>query len=569
MPSRQPAAPADPGSFLRAIRDPGRSLKEKFREDPLGLAERLGLKLPRKPVQIMQELGVYDPEKHGPITPGIRDLVYDVCMLEVDSAAAVASRGGGKSLGVSFIEFFLWMVKDFDALNLGGSELQADNVYQYLLGYLDSDPYWKTLLKGEPMREKSFTQEDSWVRVLTASQKSVRSPHAGGLRKGKWRGGLLVIDEEAETEKNIVEAALPTINTATPSVNVRVSTFHNIEGSFAELIDNHSEMGYALYSWDIFDVCAGCDCAGDGCQSEEECFREDHYETYTDSDDGEVKTRLKHRAYCAGRAKYAQGWIPMEEIQKLWRRTKRNHERFEVEAMGSRPSTKGHVVKDQKRFSENIVSHTGEELYIPGAPTSICVDWGTGAAGVEVWQAQFNGKHALIYCEQIEENSESQIIGEIVGLAAKFRGELVEIAADIGGGGNYLNPKLRHEHRLNVRDVNFGTEKEAAVAALNILNEGGHLLIPEEAELFRQQIRDWKRKNGHIVKGNDHLCDTAVCYFSKFIDELGLNNIRVLPRSFSSSLGPERDDGGWKKPGKKQGTRVPLVRTFGGASSRR
>jgi hypothetical protein len=195
MPRSTPAAPPgpNPSEFLSALRDPGRNLKEKYRGKPIELAERFGIKLPRKPVLVMIELGVITEEeaiaRFGAIEPGLRELVEEVCLLLCKNAVAVANRGGGKSYGVSFIEFYLWMILDFDALNLGGSELQADQVYQYLLGYLESDPFWLTLLRTDPQRERTYKENDAWVRVLTASQKSVRSPHAGGFRKGMTRGG--------------------------------------------------------------------------------------------------------------------------------------------------------------------------------------------------------------------------------------------------------------------------------------------------------------------------------------------------------------------------------------------
>src|SRR5690606_7474987 len=106
------------------------------------------------------------------------------------------------------------------------------------------------------------------------------------------------------------------------------STFHNAVGSFADLIDDHESMGYTLYHWDIFDVCEGCECTGDSCESEELCFREDHWENFVDPMTGESGRRLLHRAYCGGRAKYAQGWIPMEEVVTLWKRMKRNHNKW-------------------------------------------------------------------------------------------------------------------------------------------------------------------------------------------------------------------------------------------------
>lgn len=570
-----------PSRFLSVLRDTNNNLLERYKDHPVELAEYFGIKLPRKPVLTMIELGVLTEEeaieRFGVVEPGLRELVEDICTLTVTDAVAVANRGGGKSYGVSFIEFYLWMVLGYDALNLGGSELQADQVYQYLLGYIEHDEFWLTLLRTDPQRERTYKKDDAWVRVLTASQKSVRSPHAGGYRKGRTRGGVLVIDEEAEAEADIVEAALPTIDTARPSVSVRCSTFHNLEGSFQEVVDHHEEMGYKLYRWDIFDVAEPCECV-DGCQSEEPCFREDHVQHYVDPDTGHESERLVHRAYCGGRAKYADGWIPMTEIVKLWKRMRRNHSRWEVEAMGSRPSTSGFVIKDLLKHANNVTPNTGAEIYMKGAPVTICVDWGTSAAGVGAWQEQPFGKHALVEAELIKDNNETQIIGAILALVAKYNRDLLEIAADIGGGGNYFNPMLRDQYRLPVRDVNFNTEKEAAVGAWNIFNENEDLILPAEFEDFHHQCRNWKRKkDGTIRKANDHLCDMSVCFFAKFVDQLGISMVRVAPQTFAAGgrppeLGRRRTPGATAVSvgsGRGRGLHIPMVRTFGNGSKKR
>lgn len=567
MPRNEPQTPGGLGDVLRALRDPSRSLRETFKGDPVGLAKRFHLRLPDKPAVTMIRMGVLTQEeaveKFGAdaIAPGLKDLVEDVCTGRVRSAAAVANRGGGKSMGVSFIEFYLVFMEDYDALNLGGSELQADQVYQYIVGYINSESEFASLVKGDPLQSITETVNNAWIRVLTASQKSVRSPHAGGRKRdGRMAGGLLVIDEEAEAAPDIVEAALPTINTARPSVNVRCSTFHNAEGTFAELIDNHVDMGYRLYKWDIFDVAEQCECPPGVCQSNEVCFREDHVEDYIDPDDGKRKQRLLHRAYCGGRARYADGWIPVEEIETLWKRMKRNHSRWEVEAMGQRPSVAGFVIKDPVAYSRN---RRTEDLYVPGWPVTVCIDWGTIAAGLTVWQEQPGDRHALLEAEQILEAGQSQIIGAILGKRAKYANEFLEVAADIGGGGNYLNPLLREEYGLPVRDVNFGEEKEAAVAAWNIFNEAGKALYRDDADEFHRQAKNWKRKQGRIQKGNDHLMDSGVCYFAKFIDRLGLSNVRIAPRSFSAgvALPPTgtQDLTSTRVPAMR-----PILRTFGG-----
>jgi len=122
------AGPEGPGAFLAVLRDAGRNLKNQYHGKPLELAERLGVMLPRKPTQVMRDMGLWTDElqeRWGDEKPGLRELVEETCLLKTESAVGIASRGGGKSKGVSFIEFYLWMVLDFDALNLGGSELQA------------------------------------------------------------------------------------------------------------------------------------------------------------------------------------------------------------------------------------------------------------------------------------------------------------------------------------------------------------------------------------------------------------------------------------------------------------
>lgn len=531
-------------SYRTAARNNAGNLKARYKDNPAGLAEVLHLKLPVKPVAKMIELGLLTAEeaveKYGPQFPGIRELVIEVCTLAVRSAVAVGPRGGGKSQGVSFIEFFLWILKEFDALNLGGSEHQAANVYDYLVGYVESHPQWKALIEGDMKVSESKTKRKNWIKVLTASSKSVRSPHAGGDRivfgEKVRRGGILVIDEEAEAEPDIVKAALFTINTARPSVSVRSSTFHNEAGSFAEVVDSAEEMGYKLYRWDVFDVCEGCNCTGEGCQSPEPCFREDHYENVVDPDTGQVERKMKHRAYCGGRAKYASGWVPMEEIETTWKRIKRNHETFEIEQMGSRPGSKGFVIKDRTKFTESITDQPAADYFMHGFPISVTVDWGTTAAAIEAWQELPQDKHVLLYAEQIEDAGLLQIVSKITEVANMYGTNVVELAADIGGGGNYLNPYMR-DRGFNVRDVAFAEEKESAAAAWNIYNEAEKTIIPAEYDLFIEQVKKWRRVNGRIAKGNDHLCDGALCYFAKFAERLGTSHLRVGPVAFSSKAG--------------------------------
>ena len=579
MPSRNEPELLGLEAYRSAVTESGHALRQSYDGRPIELAERFHLMLPEKPAKIMVDLGVITEaeaiERFGAVIPGLRDLVVEICLGEIESAAVVGPRGGGKSQGVSFIEFYLVFIKLFDALNLGGSELQADQVYQYLLGYIQSDTYWKSLVRGDPMRERTFTTDDAWIRVLTASSKSVRSPHAGGRKPGgRLAGGILVIDEEAEADASIVSAALPTINTAVPSVNIRSSTFHNAAGSFADLIDGHEEMGYKLYKWDVFDVCAGCQCPPDPsgaglCMSEESCFREDHVETYFDPETQQNETKVLHKAYCGGRSRYSKGWVPYAEILKLWLRLKRNHATWEVEQMGSRPTSRGYVIESRTKFRENIIREPAHTLFVPGCPTWLNVDWGTGNCGIQVWQHQMDDKHVLVECELLEESGPTETTARLVSYWNKYIDTMVELRGDLGGGGNYMNKQMTEQYGMIAVDVAFSEDKEAATRVWNILNEAGKIVIPDEFELFIEQVLKWRRINGRIAKGNDHLADTGICYFSRLIDAMDLNHIRVGPKVFNSGLQqPENPHLGHTLMGSKatrspEHARVPVVRAFG------
>lgn len=579
MPSRHEPELHGTEAFLSAVRDSGQALRQRYVGKPVELAERFHLILPMDPADTMVQMGIITEEERferfGPRMPGLRDLVIDVCTEAVESAAVVGPRGGGKSQGVSFIEFYMVFILMYDALNLGGSELQADQVYQYLLSYIQNDAYWKSLIKGDPMKERTYTTDNAWIRVLTASAKSVRSPHAGGRKPGgRFAGGILVIDEEAEAEAKIVEAALPTINTARPSVNIRSSTFHNAAGSFADLIDGHEDMGYKMYKWDVFAVCSGCECGPDPtgqglCMSEEKCFREDHIEKVHNPETGLEEDKVLHKAYCGGRARYAGGWVPMAEIVKLWKRMKRNHTTFEVEQMGSRPTSRGYVIEDRTKFRENIVDVPAFTLFEPGSATWINVDWGTGKCGIEVWQAQMSGKHLLLECELLEESGPTETTNKILGYAQKYVDTFTEVRGDLGGGGNYMNATLTEQHQLPAEDVPFSRDKDAAARVWNILSEANKIIIPREHEQFIDQALKWRRVNGHIMKGNDHLCDTAICYFSRLIDDMGLTHVRVVGKAFNSGMEQPKEQSlgttllGSTATRAGDSPRVPVVRAFG------
>jgi hypothetical protein len=494
-----------------------------YKDDPLGLAEHMGILLPEKPHAVMKALGKYDGDD---ISPGIRELVEDVCSLNVLRAGVKAPRGGGKSLSFSFIEFFLNCMRGFDWLNLGGSETQALQVYGYLKDYVLSDYELQEIYPATNQTFTENTRNGAWIRVLAASQRSIRSPHAGGnqigIRKNQPpRGGGLTIDEECECEEAIVKGAKPTVNTAVPSVILRGSTFHKLHGTFQALIDNAEEVRYKIYEWDCFDICQKC---VDRC---EECipdFREDIYQTVID-ENGMPIQELLHKAYCGGKAHYADGWMLIEEIKQAWIENA-DREWFETEMMGNRPSQSGFVIKNLDAFNKCLVPYT---QYLRGYPCVITIDWGLkGECCVQVWQEQPGGVCAMLEIETMHMAPDTFVYEIVAAFSRKYFTR--NVRAD--SSHPYCNYNLANEprYRMNVYEVNFQMEKERGVGAINAHIENGLMQIPESAAQMIKRAKNWRRKNGKIEKKDDHEWDSAICFFSKFAPKVALTPVsRAVP----------------------------------------
>jgi hypothetical protein len=81
---------------------------------------------------------------------------------------------------------------------------------------------------------------------------------------------------------------------------------------------------------------------------------------------------------------------------------------------------------------------------------------------------------------------------------------------------------------MDVYEVNFQIEKELGAGAFNAKVDAGLVRIPERHTTLLRQIRNWRREKGKIVKKDDHGCDAALCFFSKFSpDELVYGDVRL------------------------------------------
>lgn len=522
--------------------------------------------LPVKPEVRMRKLGLL-PRKHK-VTPGIRTLVKDICTLKILRAAVQGPRGGGKSQGCSYCEFYLNAVKDFECLNMGGSEQQAFAVYRYLTRYIKSHPFWMSHYKLI-QQSRTESKNDAWIAVLTASSRSIRSPHAGGKRPDlsagmsteqiqnmdpmeleeylesheipmRDVGGCLVFDEEVEAEPEIVKGVIPTVNTARPSVIMRLSTFHRTDGTYGELIDNHEKMGYKLYKWDIFDVAEQCTHDCNDCPGGPD-FSQDVFHTVLNEATGKEEVQLKHPAYCGvkkvdgtweGKAHYSDGWVPMEEIFQAWRESNFDTDWFEVEYMGWKPSQSGKVFKDAYMLEKSWQpTH-----YMSGHPCTITVDWGLKSeCCVQVWQEQAGGVKACLECNTYTQARDTFIYEVIKAFGIQYN------TRDVRGDSShpFCNANLANDprYRMNVVEVFFQTEKEAAAGAWNNYVERNLCRMDPRFKQMHDRLKNWSRgPDGKIKKGDDHEGDAGLCFFSKFAEGNVMQSKRALPmRSWSAA----------------------------------
>ena len=119
------------------------------------------------------------------------------------------------------------------------------------------------------------------------------------------------------------------INDSKHPLVIMASTFHKIFGIFQETWDNAEERGYLRIQWDIFDVVK---------PFTDEVWERPEYEKVTGLD--------KLKEYTKGRRGDPEGWIPIENVIQAWRE-KPTLEWFEVEYLGSRPSSAGLVLKPE------------------------------------------------------------------------------------------------------------------------------------------------------------------------------------------------------------------------------
>lgn len=413
-------------------------------------------------------------------------LFQDVYSLKTRRAVALAPRGGGKTFCAAMLASAFFLFRDFDVGIVAGSETQALALFSYITEWLKMPASQETIETIK--RSDILGAAGNRIVARTASSRSIRGLHIGRGR----RGALLIIDEEAEAEEDVVRAARYIIRTAEPSVILRASTYHKLSGSFANLVENHLAQGYELYRWSSFDIAQPCSYSCELCPVTE--FR---------------------TLYCKGKSRDSAGWLRVSEIASEWKESSR--ETFEIEVMGMKPASAGLVIAPEALNAAVTMQSQGfsKEACWAG------VDWGfSGMTAVVVIALSGNCVH-VTHTEAFERQGIEAIVTRLKQLRERFN--LREVFPD--SSHPFENSRLRDEgfavwgasqDSSSTLGVPFSVFKEEGVSILSWLFEKGRIRIPESSTTLLGQLRSWRRDAcGHIIKKNDHFPDALVAAMMK------------------------------------------------------
>lgn len=427
---------------------------------------------------------------------GLFDAVYEG---RVARACVLGARGTGKTFIAAGLGFALFLFKEWNVGIVSGSKEQALRVIEYVqditgdenvVDYVEDET--KTLIRGK---------RGNWIKASPASTKAIRGLHA------RKRPMLLILDEEAEMKPEILRAALKTVKDAPQSAVVRLSTMHQLEGTFAELVANHGKMGYELYRVDSFDVAGDCRTPCSKCLA----VYAGHYEAKELRD---LQTAF-HDQYCRERPKRnaVKGWQRVEEIRQAYMESPLAW--FETEDMALKPSGEGKVLP----YDQVVKLLEDAPLMDPvaGARVTAGVDWGfKGQMTLEL--VQWAGKRMLWLESEEWSEADVDVLIQALGDAQERYQQQIQVYAD--ASHPYENNLLR-EAGFDVEEVPFATYKETGAGFLNHLFRRALVWVAGRFPSATTQLKEWRRdQHGKIVKQNDHHCDALLAGTKAAVDQI-------------------------------------------------
>lgn len=394
--------------------------------------------------------------------------VQDVLTCKVSNYALWASRTGSKTYLAGFMTWLLSGQNPYLETNiLGGSESQSSKAYQAMTSFWVSlGDYVRQVRSGDSTITRTRWQNGSQAYISAASQRAVRGPHPQHL----------ILDEVDEMDDSVYQAALSqpvSKNNITASVGI-YSTYHNMSGTMASVVNTAQEGGLRLYKycvWEVLESCRGYSCS-----------------------------TCKLSSICPGKAmKDADGYYKISDfVSKLsvlsWSTVRRE---WLCEIVGA-----GDLVYQDEWDSDRHVVHRGVDV---NKQVYLSIDWGgTNPFSVGVWQ-NFDDIGWVRVAEVYEAGTTNQRLlaecermdwwGRVVaGVADPSRPDLIAEWADRGVS-------------LEKADNSVDEGIESVKGALAPVIGDPTIHIANTCIEYLREVESYKTKNGKVVQENDHTQD--------------------------------------------------------------
>jgi len=370
------------------------------------------------------------------------EFLREVQGLKSKNIVIVAGRGIGKTLSLSVVA--LWYVfilsiterRPMKVVILGGSLVQAQICYNYIMEFISRIPFLQEQLAKEPTQKEILFKDGSWIKPLPASEKSIRGHHPD----------LLIIDEAAQVEDNILFAALP-MTSPSPYARHIFSTTPHLGQSWIENIWEKQER-YEYPSWKFFNW-------------------------------------------------NAESFLPPAQLKILRQMLPEDKYRSEIQGLPYTAQGKVFRLADLKKCREENISQSEEGEIYAG------IDWGYYPAPtvLVIVQKTEEGWKVLHTQEWLREYS-AQVLDDIERICHSYN--VITIFTDSTDKGENLRLSAKG---LPVQPVSFKAEKSVMLANLRMLIEQHKIKFdPITQQRLIQQLIDYTYNS----KRNDDYVDALM-----------------------------------------------------------
>jgi len=457
----------------------------------------------------------------------VRQVVADLQARRRIRVIVIGPRGGGKTMLAAALQLLSMRFFGASWTSVGGSLEQATRLFEHVRGFVARSGDLQTFIV-EALATRIRGKSGATITVHAASEKSIRGQHP----RGPSGAGGIVLDEAALIEDRVVDAALPQVASAEPSIVLMLSTLgESMSGRFYELTQQHAERGYSLFEFGVFDVVRRCPYVCESTCPVPAFAKDDHRE----GPDGQLRSVRK--ALCAGKAHDPDGWLAIDEVAQQFRDLPR--ESFEREFLGNTTSRVGSVYRTEDidaavidqdlTFSrvDNVEEHRHR---LRALEKAIGLDWGYAGETWAVYLVRLRDEVVAYRFEYWSETRFSEIRRHLVErIYAEQIGVVLPDAASPSDNQELfqmLSDRAERPRRGDERDfeclvepVAFGSAKSYGIGEVRRRLENRLLRFPrsfggQPVPNFERAMKLLKAyrydQNGAPLKKDDHVADALL-----------------------------------------------------------